>query len=287
MEGTVKSGLEVDASTSVPLEVYSQSPVEETQENMFEGEEAAAEAEPTQTTEDFAEESAPEHWPHELREEWSAAEKRRIGDYTRKTQAIAGERREVDDLRKKAHAYEMLMQNPAAVRERLGIGQPAPAPESEESNGVNPREVLSDEGYDAVQLLVNQAVNDHLGKFEKETLGPYQGWVHQQARKDIEGEWASIEKEYPVAAKFKDEVAQFVQQTGVTDMRTAFHAVAKDAAMESKKRTLLRKEEAANRRKAQLPHPGTASGNFVPHDKPGSLVDAILQVAKEQGVALR
>lgn len=278
-------------SISAPL--YSEQFTEAPEKEFEVAEEAGPESEEVEQEEaDFEPESAPDHWSDELKAEWEEAEKRRIGDYTRKTQNLAERRKRFEsseeELTRKAQQFDLMMSNPDLVRRQLGIPDPAQAaavaaPAAEEER-VNPREVLQDTAYDAI----DQMVRDRISSFESEKLGAmdqYKGYIDNMARQNIQRDWNELVTKYPTAKKYENQVAQFVQQHGVTDLKQAFFAVAGDAAVEDGSRALLKKEAVSDRRRAQLPtQQAMAHGKTTPRDKPARLVDAMLQVAKEQGV---
>jgi hypothetical protein len=278
-------------SISAPL--YSEQFTESPEKEFEVAEETGPESEVAEPTEEvFEPEAAPDHWSDELKAEWEEAEKRRIGDYTRKTQNLAERRKRFesseDELTRKAQQFDLMMSNPDLVRKQLGIPDPAQAaaaaaPAAEEER-VNAREVLQDTAYDAI----DQMVRDRISSFEAEKLGAmdqYKGYIDNMARQNIQRDWNELVTKYPTAKKYETQVAQFVQQHGVTDLKQAFFAVAGDAAVEDGSKALLKQEAVSDRRRAQLPtQQAMAHGKTTPRDKPAKLVDAMLQVAKEQGV---
>lgn len=288
-------------SPAISAPLYSEQftePSEEQQDQV-----AEAEIEPEGEGQEFTPEEAPDHWPDELRSQWDEAEKRRIGDYTRKTQTLAEARKafesEQSGLAAKAGQYDLLMNNPELLRKQLGIPDPSAAPAQPAQapgEAINPRDVLQEPAHDAIEHMIRERVESALGQFRDNELGAmdqYKGYIDTLAKQNIQRDWNELVKQYPVAEKYENQVAQWVQTHKEADLKQAFFAVAQDAAVpvaKAPKPGLLKDEEPSgaapdSRRRAQLPSKSSLPhGKTTPHDKPARLVDAMLQVAKENGV---
>lgn len=215
--------------------------------------------------------------PPELQEKFDAMNR----DYTQSKQKIAADRRRIEENERKAAALDLIMKNKDAARLVLNQGgEPASQAEPDEDE-----ELMNKLEPDALR-----GIEAAFRKFSKTYLEPQfkpvREFVTKSQQKEVLQEWDALQKTYPGAAKYQQQITEFLQANqNVESLKAAYFAVAGDAVVEDARRAASRKDT-VERAGAQVMRNGSASHETVPVDKKISLGDRFAAAFKRNGIRL-
>lgn len=215
----------------------------------------------------------PENLPPELEPHY----KNMLRGMNRKMRELASEKKEMQALRQKAQAMDMVMANPALLRDMLtrqgvnieppnaGNGKSAPDPLDE----IEPEKVLHNDGILVIRRLIRDAL-----KQAKETeflpaMAELQGFVQEQKRGKLKSEWESLLDEYPDADDVKTDIAALMDRG--LGVKQAYYALRGDEVVANKKAQAVQAKK-----KAQLGRPGIPETGRKLVGQPKSLRDMIM-----------